>query len=358
MSTSVVRVPENVLKEIVSSILTSVGLSPEDAAIGADVLTAADARGVNSHGIVSLPGYVRQMQQGGIDPKAEIKCVRESGSTCLIDGRNGMGQVVSVKATRKAIGLAREYGSSVVCVRNSSHFGAGEYYTVMCALENQIGMAISNATPVLGVPGGRGPAIGNNPISVAVPSATGGPIVLDMALSVVAIGKMMNMAKSGQTIPDGWITDEKGRPSRDPYVLDHGGAAAAFGRHKGYAMAVIAEILSGVLPGAGVTNELRDWILYPDQPTLIGHFFAAIDVSRFQEVSAFKNRVSSLASELRSGPKADEGNRLLVPGDLEHEAQQKSLSMGVGVPVHAWKALVELAQELGVEVKDADVCSE
>jgi len=334
----------------VESILAAVGLSREDAEIAADVLVAADARGVSSHGIMSLPGYVRQITQGGINPRAEITVIRESGSTCLIDGCNGMGQVVSVKATRKAIELARNYGSSVVCVRNSNHFGAGAYYAMMCARQDLIGAAISNATPVLAVPGGRGPAVGNNPISVAVPSSSGYPVVLDMALSIAAVGKMVNIVKSGGTIPDNWIVDEEGRPSRDPSVLDRGGAALPFGGYKGYAIAVIAEILSAVLPGAAVTKELRDWLLYPDRPTLTGHFFAAIDVSCFQEPSTFKARVSALASELRNGPKTEDSSRLLVPGDLENEAEQQSMLLGVSVPVHAWKGLLDLARDVGVEL--------
>lgn len=350
MDKSEIKVSFDKLKEIVRSILVSVGLSAQDAEIAADVLVATDARGVSSHGVYALPGYVRQMREGGIDPKAEVVVLQESGSTCLIDGQNGMGQVVSVKATRKAIELAREYGSSVVCVRNSSHFGAGAYYAMMCAQEDQIGIAISNATPVLAAPGGCGPAVGNNPIAVAVPSGDEDPVVLDIALSIVAVGKMMNIVKSGGTIPDDWILDEEGRPSTDPYVLDRGGAALPFGGYKGYGIAVIAEILSAVLPGAGVTKELRDWILYPNLPTRTGHFFAAIDVSRFMTASAFKQRVSLLGKELRGGKKAQGVERLYMPGDIENEAGRRSMSSGISVPIHLWKGLQELAKEEGLSL--------
>lgn len=345
MAGPMLRVQANRLREIVCSILVSVGMSAQDAAIAADVLVETDARGVSSHGVVALPAYVRQMKEGGSDPKADVAILRESGCTCLIDGQYGMGQVVSVKATRKAIGLARAYGSSIVCVRNSNHFGAGAYYAMMCARADQIGVAISNATPVLVAPGGRGPAVGNDPIAVAVPTSDGYPVVLDMALSVVAIGKMLNVAKSGGVVPDNWLVDEEGRPSVDPHVLSRGGAVFPFGGYKGYAIAVIAEILSSVLPGAGVTKELHDWMLESDKPALQGHFFVAIDVSRFQETSAFKARVSSLGTELREGPKAQGTDRLYMPGDMENESDQKSASLGVAIPEHAWKGLVKLASE-------------
>lgn len=349
MDKTEVRVPFDKLKEIVRSILVSVGLSGPDAEIAADVLVTTDARGVSSHGVYALPGYVRQMREGGIDPRSDIAVLEESGATCLIDGKNGMGQVVSVKATLKAIELARKYGTSVVCVRNSSHFGAGAYYAMMCAKENQIGIAISNATPVLAAPGGCGPAVGNNPIAVAVPTADD-PVVLDIALSIVAVGKMMNIVKSGGTIPDNWITDEEGRPSTDPYVLDRGGAALPFGGYKGFGIAVITEILAAVLPGAGVTKELRDWLLYPHLPTRTGHFFAAIDVSRFMPVQAFKERVSLFGEEIRGGKRAAGVERLYMPGDMENEAERKSMLSGVAVPIHLWKALKELAEEEGLSL--------
>ncbi len=350
MNGPMLRVHADRLREIVCSILISVGLSAEDARIAADVLVETDERGISSHGVVALPAYVRQIREGATDPKAEVSILREFGSTCLIDGRHGMGQVVSVKATRKLIELAREYGSSIVCVNNSNHFGAGAYYAMMCAQSDQIGIAISNATPVLVAPGGRGPAVGNNPIAIAVPTSEGDPVVLDMALSIVAVGKMLNIAKAGGIVPDNWLVDEDGRPSLDPHVLSRGGAVFPFGGYKGYCIAVIAEILSAVLPGAGVTEELRDHILHPNQRALVGHFFAAIDVSRFQELAEFKARVSLLGKELREGPRAEGTDRLYMPGDLENQKRRESLSLGVAIPEHAWKGLMDLACEEGISL--------
>lgn len=345
MSVPMLLVPAERLIKIVRSILVSVGMSAEDSAIAADVLVETDARGVSSHGIVALPSYVRQMREGGSDPRAKVAVVRESGGTCLIDGRYGMGQVVSVRATRKLIELAEEYGVSVVCVKNSNHFGAGAYYAMMCAAAGQIGFAISNATPVLVAPGGRGPAVGNNPVAIAVPTADGAPIVLDMALSVVAVGKMINIANSGGVMPSDWLVDENGRPSLDVHVLSRGGAVFPFGGYKGYGLAVMAEILSSVLPGAGVTKELRDFILHPDQRALQGHFFLSIDVSRFQELGTFEARVSSLGRELREGGRAEGTERLFMPGDMENDTQHRSAENGVAIPEHGWKGLVRLAGE-------------
>lgn len=350
MSTPMLIVPAERLIKTVRAILVSVGMSKEDAAIAADVLVETDSRGVSSHGVVALPSYVKQMREGGSDPKAKVTIMKESGATCLIDGRYGMGQVVSVKATRKLIELAKEYGTAVVCVNNSNHFGAGAYYAMMCAAAGQIGVAISNATPVLVAPGGRGPAVGNNPVAIAVPTADGDPIVLDMALSVVAVGKMINISKSGGVMPSDWLVDENGKPSLDVHVLSRGGAVFPFGGYKGYGLAVIAEILSSILPGAGVTKELRDFILHPDQKAMQGHFFLSIDVSKLQELNTFKDRVSSLGKELREGGKAEGTERLFMPGDMENETFHRSEKLGVAIPEHGWKGLVKLASEENLDL--------
>jgi len=350
MGAPMLVVPAERLIKTVRAILVSVGMSDEDATIAAEVLVETDARGVSSHGVVALPSYVRQMREGGSNPKAKVAIMKESGATCLMDGCYGMGQVVSVKATRKLIELAKEYGASVVCVNNSNHFGAGAYYAMMCAAAGQIGVAISNATPVLVAPGGRGPAVGNNPVAVAIPSADGDPIVLDMALSVVAIGKMINISKSGGVMPSDWLVDENGKPSLDVHVLSRGGAVFPFGGYKGYGLAVIAEILASILPGAGVTKELRDFIIHPDQRALQGHFFLSIDVSRFQELDIFKNRVGSLSKELRDGGRAEGTDRLFMPGEIENETYHRSERLGVAIPEHGWKGLTKLACEENLDL--------
>lgn len=340
------------LMDTASGILRGFGFSEEDSRIAAKVLVDTDARGVSSHGVVALPNYMQQVKKGGIDPKAQIKIVSESGSVCLMDGCNGLGQLSGAKATLHAIELAKKFGSSVVSVKNGSHYGAGAYYAMMCAENDMIGIAISNSTPVIGVPGSKGPAIGNNPISIAAPTASGTPIVLDMALSIVAVGKMMNMYKEGKEIPDGWVFDSEGMPSKDPNDLDRGGSASAFGGYKGYGIAVMAEILSSILPGAGVAEQLKDWILYPEEPSRLGYFIMAIDISKMRDVREFKQDVSSFTDGLHNRPKAVGTDRLLIPGEIENEIMERSEQNGIWIPDHAYAKLVNLAKEVGLEVED------
>ncbi|OQB46905.1 MAG: putative oxidoreductase YjmC [Firmicutes bacterium ADurb.Bin153] len=338
------------LMDTASGILRGFGFNDEDARIAAKVLVDTDARGVSSHGVVALPNYMQQVKKGGIDPKAKIKVISENGSVCLMDGCNALGQLSGVKATMRAIELAQKFGSSVVSVKNGSHYGAGAYYAMMCAENDMIGIAISNSTPVIGVPGSKGPAIGNNPISIAAPTAGGPPIVLDMALSIVAVGKMMNMYKEGKEIPDGWVFDSEGMPSKDPNDLDNGGSASAFGGYKGYGIAVMAEILSSILPGAGVTEQLMDWILYPEKPSRLGYFIMAIDISKVRDAREFKKDVNSFVDGLHNRPKAAGTDRLLVPGEIENDTMRKSEQEGIWIPDHAFTRLVNLAKEVGVEV--------
>lgn len=346
-----VRIPDKKLMDITSGILMGFGFYEEDARIAARVLVDTDARGVSSHGVAALPKYIKQVRKGGIDPKARVKILSENGSICLMDGCNGLGQLTGVKATLHAIGLARRFGSSVVCVKNGSHFGAGAYYTMMCAENDMIGIVISNSTPVIGVPGSKGPAVGNNPISIAAPVEGKPPVVLDMALSIVAVGKMMNMYKEGKEIPDGWVFDSEGRPSKDPNDLDRGGSASAFGGYKGYGIAVMAEILSAILPGAGVAEQLKDWTLYPEEPSRLGYFIMAIDISKIRDVGAFKNGVRNFTDGLHGRPKAIDTDKLLVPGDIENETMAESAKKGIWIPNHAFIELMDLAKETRVFVE-------
>ena len=235
------------LRKFAREVLTRVGVPSDHAAMTANSLVEADQRGVHTHGLAYLPVYVQRLMAGGINPAPAIRLVSERPSTALIDGDNGLGQVVGVQAIQLAINKAREHGAGLVGVRNSNHFGAAAHYAMAAAREGMIGLAMSNIGPTMAPWGGITPCYGNNPISYAVPTGEAA-IVLDMATSVVSRGRISAAAARGETIPLGWACDREGRPTQDPNLALEG-LLLPVGGYKGYGIALLIDILSGVLTG-------------------------------------------------------------------------------------------------------------
>ncbi|MGI6038025.1 MAG: Ldh family oxidoreductase [Limnochordia bacterium] len=336
------------LLAFVTKALQTVGFGEADAATGAEILVECDARGVASHGVVALPGYVRQMQQGGINTKAELTIEREGPSYAVVNANAGMGQLSAHKATKLAIEKAKETGIGVVTIKNSNHFGAGASFALQCARENMIGKALSNAAPTMSVTGGRGRNIGNNPYAIAAPAGRHKPIVLDMAMSVVAAGKIGNYAALGEPIPEGWMLDKDGRPTTDPADFAKGGALLPFGGYKGYGLALFVETLAGVLAGAALTKDLGVWVYQPDVPTQTGHFIQAINIEAFMPLEEFQARLDGLIDQIHNVPKAPGCERIYVPGELEHIAEAKAREEGVPLPRPTFEGLEKLAADLDI----------
>ena len=211
-----IRVDAGQLISFCAEALRQTGLSPDDARVAAEVIVECDMREVSSHGVVALPHYIRQMQKGGIDVKAKLTIEREGPSFALVNANAGVGQLTGYKAAKLAMEKARQAGVGVVAVKNSNHYGAGASYALMCAREGMIGEAFSNAPPTMSITGGRGRNIGNNPYAMAAPAGRHDPVVLDMAMSVVAAGKIVNCAAAGQPIPEGWMLSKDGLPTTNP----------------------------------------------------------------------------------------------------------------------------------------------
>lgn len=337
-----IKAAEPALRSFSEKVLQKAGLSPEDAFTVTDSLLFANLRGIDSHGVIRLSPYVRRLEVGGTKATPEIKVVQEKAASALVDGDNGMGQVVGMAATELAICKAKELGTSFVGVRGSGHNGAASYYAVKIAEAGMIGLSTSNTTPVMAAWGGAKSVIGNNPLSIAVPYWKGQPLVFDAAMSKVAGGKVRLAAASGKKIPKGWILDKEGRPAEDPNDLLEG-ALLPFGEHKGFGLAIMIEILSAVVTGAGMLQQNPFWAAQPRTPLNLGHGFIAIDVASFMDIGAFRERLDWMVKTLKSSPPAEGSSGVFMPGEMEAEAEEERRKNGIPIAAEVWEDLKQLA---------------
>jgi len=337
------------LMEFCVQTLQKAGLPQEDAWTVADSLIAANLRGVDSHGVLRLPSYIRRLLDGGANPKPQIQVIRRGASFVRLDGDRGMGQVVGKYAMKETLELASQTGIGVATVCNSDHFGAAAYYAMMALKQDMIGLAITNAAPIMCVWGGKGRFIGNNPIAIAVPAGKEFPIVLDMAVSNVAGGKVRIAEKKGIKIPLDWIVDEEGNPTDDPNAFGGktGGSLLPLG-YKGYGLGVMGEILSGILSGGRILDEMPLWLVDTSLTVGIGHFMLAIHVDAFIPIQEFKNRADHLVQRIHSAPRAKGVERIYLPGEIEHLSELKRRAEGIPVSEAVFQDLVRIGHELNI----------
>jgi len=341
------RVGASELRRFCENILGKIGLSQDDAFTVADSLLFCNLRGVDSHGILRFPFYVQRLKEGGTNMRPKISIMREKPASALVDGDNGMGQVVGVFAARLAVEKAKKVGSCLVGVKGSSHYGAASYYSVEIAKQNMIGFSATNAGPVMAAWGGAKRIIGNNPFSIAVPYQEGKPIVLDIAMSRVAGGKVRLAAKNNQKIPKGWIIDKEGGETENPHDLPDGGALLPFAEHKGYGLAFMMEIISGALVGAGMLRMIPRWFREVSTPLNIGHCFAAIDVEAFMDLEEFKERLQWLIQEIKSSPLSTGSRGVFFPGEPEMRTEEERTVNGIPISENIWHDLKELSETYG-----------
>ena len=337
-----VRVSE--LRRFCENILKKTGLSQFDAFTIADSLLFCNLRGIDSHGIMRFPIYLQRLKEGGTKLKPKISILKEKPASVLLDGDNGMGQVVGVFATKLAIEKAKEVGACFVGVRGSSHYGAASFYSIKIAKANMIGFSGCNTTPIMAAWGGAKRVIGNNPLSIAVPYQEGQPVALDIAMSKVAGGKVRLAAINNQTIPKGWIIDRYGKETENPNDYSEGGALLPFGEHKGYGLAVIMEILSGALVGAGMLRKIPIYIKEFKKPLNIGHCFAAIDIESFMDLEEFTKRVNWINQEIKSSPLSEGSKGVFIPGELEVRIEEERKRNGIPISENIWHNLKRLAE--------------
>ncbi|TCJ16006.1 Ldh family oxidoreductase [Rubrobacter taiwanensis] len=341
-----IRVKEEDLREFCTRILESAGVPRNDAEIVADSLVDADLAGTGSHGVTRMSDYLGRMEQGLVSPVTKIELVRETPSTALLDANNGWGQVASERAVELVVRKARETGSAWVGVRNSNHNGTAAYWTVKIAHEGMVGICSMNTSPVMAAHGSRRPTLGTNPLSIAVPSSSGRPAVLDMATSEQARGKIILAAKNNEPIPEGWAITKDGLPTTDAKEALKG-SVLPLGGPKGSGLAIMLDILSGVLTGASFGATMPR--MYDDPaPQRVGHIFSAIDIEAFMPLDEFLARMDEKERETREGPPAPGFERVRMPGDGRHERQAERRTHGIPLSPEIHAELLRLAKRYGV----------
>lgn len=343
------RVDHRKLRRFVASSFEKLGVPKEDAEIAANALVQADLRGVDTHGVIRFnphAWYVKWLTEGSMTARPKIRIITENASTALVDGDCGMGMVIGCRAMEMAIEKARSSGVAMVGVRNSRHYGMSAYYAMMALPHDMIGIAMTNASRQVVPTFGRAAKYGTNPMCFAVPADKQLPFVLDMATTTAAAGKLELAARLGKSIPGGWALDENAASTTDPRVAQKArrllplGGTRESGSHKGYGLAILVEILCGVLTGTiTALNANQD-------PR--GHFFGAIRVDAFRPADEFKRDMDRLIIDLRSTPPAEGQERVYVAGEIEFETAQERAEHGIPLHDSVLKGLRQVAEQLGV----------
>jgi L-2-hydroxycarboxylate dehydrogenase (NAD+) len=342
------RLAAETLRGFTRKALDKAGVPERDALAIAELMVEADLHGADGHGVFRLPQYVRRIQAGGVNPRPDIRIERERAAMALVNGDNGMGHLAMRFAARTAIEKARVAGAAWVGVRWSNHAGPASLYAKMPMREGMIGMyfAVGNANH-LPPWGGVEMLLSTNPIAVAIPAGSEPPIVLDMATTVAAFGKVKTRAQRGEAMPEGWMVDREGRPLTDPKRMNEG-FLLPIGGYKGYGMALVFGILAGTLNRAAMGRDVVDFNADDATPTNTGQAILAIDVSAFDEVGEFKVRIDALAREIRGSERMKGFERIFLPGEQSRERFIERERIGIPVPGPLLTALNDLGQKLGI----------
>jgi ureidoglycolate dehydrogenase (NAD+) len=346
MATDEVRVEAAALEAFTRDVFIRVGMPSEDATVEAEVLVWANLRGVDSHGVLRIPSYVEMVDKGDMNPRPKIQVVKETAATVLIDADHAFGPVVTVQATRHAIAKARTAGVGWVLIRNTTHQGAMAFYPLMAAREGMAGLAIVCSPPNMAPHGARAAGLHNSPISIAVPARRHRPLVLDMATSVAAGGKLKLAQDKGIALPPGWALDEDGNPTTDAKKAT---ILVPFGGAKGSGLAMMFETLTSLM----AANPLLEPALF-GEPGAGRHrqnsVVAAIDIATFTGVDGYRDHVDRLIDGLKRLPRADGVGEILVPGEPEDRCAEERGRLGVPLPSGTVQNLRTVASRFGVKL--------
>jgi LDH2 family malate/lactate/ureidoglycolate dehydrogenase len=330
-----------------SAILQHLEIPEEDAAVVARSLVEADLRGIHSHGVLRLGRYVKELRHQVTNPHPRIGILAEGPAYARVDGDGGLGPLVGSFAMRICIAKAQVSGSAVVTACRSRHFGAAGFYSLMALERDLIGIAMTVASPRLAPTGGTQPLFGNNPIAMAVPGDQSFPLLVDFAVGRTGAGRLELAAASGESIPEGLARDLEGNPTTDPKVALQGGIIP-IGEHKGYGLALLIEVLAGLLAGAPYFGIERAQVEEHMHARGIGHFFMAIDPGRFMPLDQFKTAVAGMIERIKTSPRATGVGEILVHGELEDRRYRERLLNGIPMAPSTVAALQRLARESGV----------
>src|SRR4051812_14919203 len=343
------------------NVFTSIGCSEADATIATKVLLSADLRGIDSHGVARLSGYVRLWEAKRVNANPQVKIVHETLSTAVVDGDSGLGLVVAPYAMQVAIDKAKQVGTGWVSVRNSNHFGIAGYHAMMALQHDMIGMAMTNASALVAPTFSVERMLGTNPIAVAIPAGKEPPFVADFATTTAANGKLEILQRKDEDAPLGWVQDAAGMPATDAHILKKGGAMLPLGSdrehgsHKGYALGSIVDIFSAVLSGASYGPWAPPFPAYVPMPENmpgkgLGHFFGAMRIDAFRPAEEFKTHMDNWINRFRNAQPAPGHEKVLIPGDPERLAETERRQSGIPLHESVVKDLIELGERLGVRI--------
>ena len=347
------------LRDFTTEVFKHFGVPQADAEQAADVLIRSDLRGIDSHGVARLHTYFEMLELGRINPTPKIKIVREKASVATIDGDNGLGLVIGPKANEIAMAKAEQHGSGWVSVCNTNHFGIAGYYPLKALERDLIGWAMTNTTKLVVPLWGAERMLGTNPVAIAFPGDQEPPIVIDMATSAVAYGKIEIALRKNEPVPQGWIVDKEGRDTTDARDMIHGGAQLPLGSeremggHKGYALASMVDILCCVLSGANWGPFAPPFALRQEIPERsvgkgIGHFFGAMQIDGFIDKNEFKRQIDEWIRVFRNTKPVPGTNGPLIPGDPEREAEAIRSKEGIPLLSAVVDDLLDISKKTGI----------
>ncbi len=319
---------ETELLALAKSALAGFGMNEDDAGAAARILVYADMFGIHTHGVERILSYGDRLRIAGIKAEADITATALTPSIISVDGDNGLGPLVGMRALEAAIKAARTNGLALALVRGSNHFGPICPYSYIAAQNGFATLIGSNATTTIAPWGGSEAKLGNNPFGFGLPNPGGDPFMLDMAMSVVARAKIRSAAKAGERIPDSWATDRDGNPTTDPAEA-LGGFLQPVGGHKGYGLALVVDLIAGLLSGAAYLSHVKSWVDTPEEPQNLGHYFLLIDVGRLGPSDWLAERIDDFTSIIHDTTPRFADSPVLLPGELEMKTYRQAQRRGI-----------------------------
>jgi LDH2 family malate/lactate/ureidoglycolate dehydrogenase len=335
------------LIEFGTAVYAGAGMPPEDARLLAGTLVQADLWGHQSHGVLRLGWYLARLHSGVMKAVSNPQIIMDGGAIALVDAADGVGQVVCAKVAEDAVARAKKHGIGAVGIRNSNHFGTAMYFTRIMAGAGCIGFLSTNASPAIAPWGGRKKALGSNPWSIAAPAGKHAPMMLDIANARVARGKVYLARREGRQIPLGWALDAAGEPTTDP-VAAINGVFLPMAEHKGYAIAVMMDVLSGVLTGSAFSDGVKGPYV-PDSRSGAGHMMIALDISKFMPLEEFHARMERLIADLKAVPLAKGFDAIYYPGEIEAQNEARHRREGLHLPEETISELRRIAEKSRVD---------
>jgi LDH2 family malate/lactate/ureidoglycolate dehydrogenase len=344
------------------SVFVNIGCPPDDAELATKVLLSADVRGIDSHGVARLTGYVRLYEAGRINPTPDVRIIHQTPSTATVDGDRGLGLVVAPKAMQIAIDKAQSVGTGWVSVKNSNHYGIAGYHAMMALAHDMIGISMTNASALVAPTFSKEKMLGTNPICVAIPAGEQPPFVADLATTTAANGKLEILQRKGGEAPHGWVQDGDGLATGNAHALKEGGALLPLGSdrergsHKGYALGSIVDIFSAVLSGASYGPWAPPFPAYVPMPEAmpgegLGHFFGAMRVDAFRPAEDFKAHMDNWISRFRKAAPINPAQPVLIPGDPERSMENERMQGGIPLHKAVLADLKALSHKFSVDLK-------